>query len=192
MATSLDDYRALARASGARGPVVASAVGRFPIAMFGLAILLYVQRATDSFAVAGLVSAASLVGVAVGSVAQGRVIDRLGPTRALLAVAGLDALAVTALVVAVERATPVSLLVALAAVIGLTMPALPGASRALWSDLVPPGRGREAAYTYEAVSLEVFFILGPAAAALLYTMPWAAPASWWPRAPKCWAPSGSR
>ena len=56
---------------------------------------------------------------------------------------------------------------ACAVVVGLVQPALPGASRALWTRLVPPGRGRDAAYSYEAISLEVFFILGPALAALL-------------------------
>ena len=59
--------------------------------MFALATLLYVQRETGSFAVAGLVSAGSLVGVALGSVVQGRIIDRLGPTRPLLVAAVLFA-----------------------------------------------------------------------------------------------------
>ena len=44
---------------------------------------------------------------------------------------------------------------------------MPGASRALWTRLVPPGRSRDAAFSYEAISLEVFFILGPSLAALL-------------------------
>jgi hypothetical protein len=56
--------------------------------------------------------------------------------------------------------------------VGLVQPALPGASRALWASLVPPGPHREAAYTYEAISLEVFFILGPAVAAFLVLAPW--------------------
>ena len=60
----------------------------------------------------------------------------------------------------------------LALVSGLTQPALPAASRALWAVLLPPGPIRDAAYTYEAISLEVFFIIGPALAAFLVLAPW--------------------
>src|SRR5690606_11576709 len=65
---SLADYRAALTAPGAAVPVLASAVGRFPIAMLPLATLLYVQRATGSFAAAGVVSAGQMIGVAAGSV----------------------------------------------------------------------------------------------------------------------------
>ncbi|WP_345605729.1 MFS transporter [Pseudonocardia adelaidensis] len=169
---SLADYRAALTAPGAAVPVLASAVGRFPIAMLPLATLLYVQHETGSFAVAGLVSAGQMVGVASGAVAQGRVIDRLGPSRPLLLIVGVFVLAVTALVIAVETAQPVAVLVALATTAGIVRPALEGASRSLWTTLVPAGPARSAALTYEAISLEVFFILGPAIAAFLVAAPW--------------------
>lgn len=169
---SFADYRAALSAPGAVIPVLASALGRLPIAMFGLATLLYVQRMSGSFATAGLVSAGTLAGVSLGSVAQGRVMDRLGPTRPLLLVAVLFAVAVTALVAAIEVGRPLVVLGPLALLVGLTMPALPGASRSLWTELVPPGPRRDAAYGYEAISLEVFFILGPALAAFLVTARW--------------------
>jgi hypothetical protein len=89
-----------------------------------------------------------------------------------LVVTTLFGLAGVALVTAVESGQPVLLLVVLAVAAGLVQPALPGASRALWAVLVPPGPRRDAAYTYEAISLEVFFILGPAVAALLALAPW--------------------
>src|SRR5437660_1133441 len=38
--------------------------------------------------------------------------------------------------------------------------------------LAPAGRLRDAAFNYEAISLEVFFILGPSMAALLVLAPW--------------------
>lgn len=170
--TSLADYRAALTAPGARVPVLMSALARLPIAMYGLATLLYVQRVSGSFAVAGLVAAGTLAGVSVGSVAQGRLMDRVGATRPLLVLAVLFAAAVVALVAAVETARPVPLLVALALVSGLIQPAMPATSRALWSELLPPGPRRDAAYSYEAISLEVFFILGPALAAFLVMAPW--------------------
>jgi MFS family permease len=169
---SLSDYRIVLTAPGAPAPVIASVVGRLPIAMIGLATLLYVQRASGSFAAAGLVSAGLLVGEGTGAVLQGRLMDRRGATRLLILVAVLFGLAVAVLAAAVEADRPLPVLVALAVVAGLVQPALPGASRALWADLVPPGRLRSTAYGYEAISLEVFFILGPAIAAFLVAAPW--------------------
>jgi MFS family permease len=169
---SLSAYRAALSTPGATVPALFSVLGRLPVAMYTLATLLYLQGATGSFASAGLVSAGSLVGVALGSVVQGRIVDRLGPTRPLLVVAVLFAAAVAALVGAVEAGAPLYVLLAAAALTGATQPALPGASRALWGRLVPPGPLRAAAYGYEAISMEVFFILGPALAAFLVAAPW--------------------
>jgi hypothetical protein len=73
---------------------------------------------------------------------------------------------------AVEAGRPLPMLIGLALLAGLTQPAMPSASRALWTDLVPAGPQRSAAYSYEAISLEVFFIIGPAFAAFLIVLPW--------------------
>ncbi len=170
--SSLADYRAALTAPGAALPAVMSAVARLPIAMIGLATLLYVQRASGSFAAAGLVSAGLLIGVSCGSIVQGRLIDRVGPTRPLLVAAVAQAAAGVTLIAAVEARASLATLVACAVVVGFTSPAMPGASRALWGRLVPPGRHRDAAFSYEAISLEVFFILGPSLAALLVALPW--------------------
>lgn len=168
----LSDYRAVLTTRGARGPVLASLAARLPIAMVGFAVLLHVHDRTSSFAVAGTVAAGMLVGVAVGSVGQGRVIDRLGPTRPLLALTAVFAVAVTALVVGVERGVSTPVLTTLAAAAGLSQPMVASASRSLWGRLLPHGPLREAAYAYEAISMEVFFILGPGAAGLLMAAPW--------------------
>ncbi|MBN9113519.1 MAG: MFS transporter [Pseudonocardia sp.] len=172
MSVTLADYRAAVRTPGAALPVAGSALGRLPIAMYGLAVLLYVQRTTGSFASAGLVSAGILVGMSVGAVAQGRIMDRRGPAVLLLVVAALFATTSALLLVLIATDRPVGVLVAAAALSGAAMPALPGASRSLWTALLPPGPRREAGYGYEAISLEVFFILGPAVAAFLVTAPW--------------------
>jgi MFS family permease len=172
VSVSLADYRAAVSTPGAAVPVVTSAVGRFPVAMFSFATLLYVQRASGSFAVAGAVSAGSLVGVALGSVLQGRLMDRRGPSGVLLTVATLFLLGAGGLVAAVETRAALPVVVAVSLLTGLAMPAMPGASRALWERLVPAGPRREAAYSYEAISLEVFFVLGPGVAALLASTPW--------------------
>ena len=168
----LADYRAVLGTPGALVPVIGSLLARLPIAMLGLALLLYVQRETGSFALAGLMSAGALIGVASGSVVQGRVMDRVGPTVPLLVACGLFAVAETAGVLAIEAHAPAGVLVALAFGIGVSQPTVGSASRALWTRLVPPGSARQAAYAYEAISMEVFFILGPALAGLIIAVPW--------------------
>ncbi|MEU0464677.1 MFS transporter [Amycolatopsis sp. NPDC006131] len=170
--TSLADYRAALTTPGATRPMVASILARLPIAMIGLSALLYVQQEMGSFAVAGLVSASSLVGVAVGSVVQGRLIDRFGPTRPLLSTAAMFAVILVTLALAIEAHAATLVLVALAFGIGITEPMVGSASRALWGRLVPSEATRNAAYAYEAISMEVFFILGPGLAGLLVAAPW--------------------
>ncbi|WP_436501964.1 MFS transporter [Actinokineospora sp. HUAS TT18] len=156
-----------------RTPVLGSALARLPIIWVSLSLLLYVERKTGSFAAAGLASGAALIGVAAGSVIQGRLIDRLGPTRPLLIATGAFGLFVSATILAVELLVPVPLLAVVAFGIGATQPLVGAASRALWERMVPAGPARTAGYAYEAISLEVFFILGPGIAGLLIAAPWA-------------------
>ena len=170
---SIADFRAALTTPGARTPVLTSLLARMPIAMVGLSLLLYVQRETGSFAIAGFVSAGTLVGVAIGAVGQGRIMDRNGPTRPLLVMSALFVVASIAGIAAIEAAMPGPVLVGLGWFIGLTQPMIGSASRALWTHLLPPGRVRTAAFAYEAISLEVFFILGPAVAGILVAAPWA-------------------
>ncbi|HVW44984.1 MAG TPA: MFS transporter [Amycolatopsis sp.] len=170
---SLADYRAALTIPGSRRPVIASLLARLPIAMIGLSAMLYVQRETGSFAVAGFVSAGSLVGVAAGSVVQGRLIDRFGPTRPLLAVTALFAVALTALALFIEEHAATPVLVLLGWGIGITEPMVGSASRALWGRLTTDERTKNAAFAYEAISMEVFFILGPGLAGVLVAAPWA-------------------
>lgn len=170
---SIADFRAALTTPGARTPVLTSLLARMPIAMVGLSLLLYVQRQTSSFTIAGFVSAGTLIGVAIGAVAQGRIMDRNGPTRPLLIMSALFVASSIAQIAAIATNRPAPVLVALGCLIGLTQPMIGSASRALWTHLLPPGPIRHAAFAYEAISLEVFFILGPAIAGILVAAPWA-------------------
>lgn len=169
---SLADYRAALSTPGASAPVLTSLLARLPIAMIGIALLLYVERETGTFAAAGLVSASVLAGVACGSVVQGRVMDRIGPSLPLRVMSGVFGVLVTSEILAIESHAPVAVLTALAFAVGITQPNVGSASRALWTRLLPSGTTRDAAYSYEAISMEVFFILGPGLAGLLVALPW--------------------
>lgn len=141
--------------------------------MASISFLIYIQRETGTFSEAGAVSGSALAGLAFGSVLQGKLIDRWGPTRALAGVMGVFAFVAGACFLAVDAHLAVQYLIVAAFAFGLTQPSISSASRGLWGRLAPAGRIREAAYTYEAISLEIFFILGPALAGILATMPWA-------------------
>ena len=163
-------YAALLRLPGARGPVIASAVGSMPIGMFGLAILLLAEDATGSFAVAGRVVGAFGIGNAVGAVAQGRLMDRLGQTRVLRVAAVMHALACGALVLAALEGAGTGVLYGCAAAGGLALPQLPAAMRSLWSTLARDGEQRETAYAMVSIVFEVSVITAPALAAAIVAL----------------------
>ncbi|WP_035304061.1 MFS transporter [Actinokineospora inagensis] len=168
----LADYRAALSTPGARGPALASLLGRLPVAMVGISMLLYLRQTTGSYATASMVSAATLIGLAIGSVAQGRIMDRIGPAHPLLITTALFAVFVAGTFAATESGAPTPVLVVLGVCVGTTEPVIASASRALWTRVTPVGPVRDAALTYEAISMEVFFILGPAISGLLIAAPW--------------------
>jgi predicted MFS family arabinose efflux permease len=154
-------------------PVAAwSLLGRFGFSMSNLSLLMYVTARTESYAVAGTISAAGLIGTAAGIIAQSRLLDRYGPTRTLLTCTAPYALLSAAVILAIHAGVPTLPLAVLAVVQCAALPTVQVASRAMWARLAPAGPVREAAYSYEAISFEVCWLLGPAVAAVLATTLW--------------------
>jgi MFS family permease len=83
-------YARILRMPGVATIVAATVVGRLPIGISGLAILLYVQEVSGSFAAAGACAGALALGSAAGAPLQGRLIDWRGE-RALLPLAFVHA-----------------------------------------------------------------------------------------------------
>ncbi|RZU66581.1 MFS transporter [Microterricola gilva] len=166
-------FAAMMRLPGVPWFMATSAVARLPIAMASIAFLLYVQRMTGTFADSGLVSGCVLLGVAFGTVAQGRLIDAFGMRRTLAPVLVLFSLVAAMNFAVVELRAPVAVLAASALLFGVTQPSVSPASRSVWATELPSGRMLDAALSYEAISLEIFFILGPALAGGLAALPWA-------------------
>src|SRR5687768_15841758 len=100
----------------------ASIVGRLPIGMTGLAILLLVQDASGSFAVGGAATGAYVAGLACVAPGLGRWIDRRGPRGALLASGALFPAALCSLVLAVGLQAPALVVLACAAAAGASFP----------------------------------------------------------------------
>lgn len=158
-------YQALLRERDLRRTFVASVLGRVPIGVSGLAILLLVQGASDSFARGGAAAACYVVGLAAVAPALGRMIDRYGPHRLLLASALLFPASLIALVVAVERQMALPAL-AFAATAGASFPPISVCVRTYFRRRLGDGPLIAAAYSAESVLIELIFIGGPMLVAL--------------------------
>src|SRR5918992_1097866 len=155
MTSGMARYRALLGLPGARVPIVASASGSLAI---------------GSFADAGRVVGAFGLANALGAVAQGRLMDRLGQPRVLRAAGIGHALAVAAFVVAAERGAGTAVLLLCAVAAGGCVPQLPAAMRSLWSVLVEDEERRQAAYALVSIVFEVSVVTAPALVAAIATV----------------------
>lgn len=162
---SLDRYRALFAQRDLRRTFAASIVGRLPIGLTGLAVLLLVQQTSASFARGGAAAACYVVGLAAVAPAIGRAIDRYGPRRMLLASGLLFPSALVGLVVAVAQGAA-WLALAFAAAAGASFPPITVCVRTYFRRRLGDDALLSAAYSAESVLIELIFILGPMLVAL--------------------------
>jgi MFS family permease len=131
--------------------------GRLPAGMTVVAIALALHGAGAPYTRIGLTTAAYAVAAAVGGPVLGRLVDRAGQPRVLLASASVAACGYVALAVA-----PGNPAVALAgaAVAGLAMPPLEPCLRSLWPDIVAPA-ALETAYALDSAAQQILYVAGP-------------------------------
>lgn len=171
---SLDRYRTLLREPGLAAAIAASFVGRLPIGMAVLSILLFVQQSQQSFARAGVASALYVTGVCVAAPFIGRMIDRMGPGRLLRFGAMAYPLALGVLILAVQQGANDWLLGAAAFVAGAVFPPVPTTIRALLRRLLRDPDHLQTAYSLDSVMMETVFILGPGVVSIFSALLWPA------------------
>src|SRR5215213_9864201 len=159
MAVAATSPRAILSTPGIRRTYGTSLVARLPMGAHGLVLLLFVHQLTGSYALGGAASGAFALSLALSSPPLGRLIDRHGQTRVLVPLALSQGVVHTALATA-PHATPPALLLAGAVAVGLLLPPMAAAARALWSDLLDRD-ALPAAYALEAAVLEAVYIVGP-------------------------------
>jgi MFS family permease len=173
---SLQGYVALFARGDLRRTFVLSILGRLPIGLTGLAILLLVQISTGSFARGGAAAACYVVGLAAIAPALGRVIDRYGPRRILVASGVLFPSALIALAAAVAHAPFLTLVFAAAA--GATFPPITVCVRTYFRRHLGGDPLLAAAYSAESFLIETIFIAGPMIVAAFVALASATAAVW--------------
>ena len=152
--------------------MLASVVGRLPMGIAGLAILLYVQGGTGSFAAAGLVSALYVIGVAAIAPLVGRMIDRLGPRPLLLAGALIYPAALIAMVLLVEARAQPAWIAGAALLAGGMLPPITIGMRTLFPRMLEDSGLLQTAYSIDSILVESIFVAGPAIIALFVALDW--------------------
>ncbi len=157
----LSAYRRVLATPGSAAFSAAGAVARLPASMAGLGIVLLVKQHTDSYGLAGAVSAAYIVASAVAGPAVARLADRLGQAVVLRVVSAVFALGVAGFLTAIETDAPRWTYFVLAGVAGLGAPQAGAMVRARWTHALRGRPGLDTAFALEAVVDEAVFVAGP-------------------------------
>jgi predicted MFS family arabinose efflux permease len=167
---SLTRYARLLESRELRQTIAVSLLGRLPIGISGLAILLLIQSTTGSFAAGGAASGCYVAGLAAIAPVLGRLIDRYGPRLTLLASGIAFPAALLALVGAVSDGGATWLTLACAAAAGAAFPPITVCMRTYLKRRLADDALLAAAYSLESVLIETIFIVGPVLVALFVAL----------------------
>ena len=167
---SLSSYRSVLARPGALRFSAAGLVGRLPLAMAGLGIVLLVQAETGSYGVAGAVSAAYLAANAVLAVPMGRLVDRWGQGLVLSATSLAFGASMVMLIVTIQTDWSIATTYVAAAVAGASLPPIDACVRTRWAHVLDESHEVETAFALEAVVDESVFITGPILVTVLATL----------------------
>ncbi|WP_445149788.1 MFS transporter [Baekduia sp. Peel2402] len=156
----MGNYGPVLSAPGARRLLFSSVAGRLPLGM-SLAILLLIRDATGGFGTAGAVVGAYGIAASACGPLLGRLVDRTGQAKVLLACALANAAALVAIVAAAHAGAPTAALVALGALTGACLPPIAACVRVLWPELVTDPQARETAFALDATVQELVWTSGP-------------------------------
>jgi MFS family permease len=163
-------YRDLFSMPGVKGFVITGFIGRMPMAMLGIGVVLLISALTGSYATAGAVSATVAVAYAVAAPLSGRLVDMFGQARVLIPLVLLHGAALVALMLLARYQAPVWTLYASGAVAGGAATSLGSMVRARWTYLFGGSARLHTAFSFESVADEVIFVSGPTIVTALATM----------------------
>ena len=139
---------------------LASCVARLPMGALGLLLVLHTKDLTGSYGRGGVAAGVYALSVGLSSPALARWVDRRGQT-AVLRIGGLVTAAAITVVALLPSDAPFGAILAASAIAGIAQPPTGACMRAVWPVLVEDPEQRHAAYSLEAVILEVVYMFGP-------------------------------
>ncbi|MGX1886810.1 MFS transporter [Streptomyces sp. NPDC055287] len=164
-------FRAVLRHRYCSRLLIASVVGRLPLGMVPIALILTARADGHSLATASLLAALYGISPALGLPLLGRLADLRGLPLPCHLGAGLVATALGALAVFGTHNLPFAALCA--ALAGAGCPPLEGGLRSLWPTLLPNAAHVRTAYTLDSSTQEIVYVTGPALAIMMAT--WLSP-----------------
>jgi len=176
--SAIADYRRLWGAAGLSFVAVAY-LGRIPLAMSQMGVLLLVAQATGRYGIAGATAGALAVANAIGAPVFGGLADRIGQRPVVLGQSVAGSLGLLSIVLCADAGVSSAVLVVVAAVTGLVLPQVGPLARVRWRPVLrrrlKQGRIREdevdrfvdLAFSYEGAGDEASFVLGPALVGVL-------------------------
>jgi MFS family permease len=162
-------YLHLLRLPGAARFSITAAIGRTPMAMFGLGSVLLLRATTGQYGLAGTIAGAGSIGYAVSAPRIARYADHLGQRRVLRPLVAIFAVATVVFVTCAEMHAPVWALFITGMLAGSSMPSLGSMVRTRWSHLLAGSPALHSAFALESVADEMIFVAGPAIVTLLAT-----------------------
>lgn len=162
-------YGRILRRPGALSFSVAGLIARFPMSMVGISTILAVQGLYGSYSAAGVVSAANIVGAAVGAPVLARLVDQHGQLRIMAPAVVASALSLLGLMAATQQRAALWVLVVLSALAGGLAGSMGSLVRSRWTGILDHPDDVHTAFSLEAAFDEVAFIIGPVLATALCT-----------------------
>lgn len=163
-------YRALLRIVGPAYILVAF-LGRIPLAMSQLGVLVLVSEATGRYGVGGAAAGILAVANAVGSPIFGSLSDRFGQRPVVLVQSLVGAAGLAGVVAVTDPEASQGAIFGMAALTGFAMPQVGPLARVRWRPITrDKGDQRrlvDAAFSYEGAADEASFVLGPATIGVL-------------------------
>jgi MFS family permease len=164
----LGRYLAVLRTPGVARVALFAATSRLPFAIVPLSVVLLMREEGYQYGQIGAVVGAEALAVGVTAGFVGRLVDRVGRRPVILVMGAATTLVLCAEAIGILSGAAVWLLVTLAALHGATIPPVSASMRSLWSQLVPE-ETLESAFAFDAIQLELVFVIGPLIAASLAT-----------------------
>lgn len=157
-------YRELLSRPGVNQVLWSQLLARFAFGMQTITIIIHLERTFDNYSVAGLAIGASTVGGAVAAPILGQWMAKFGIRPIILTCTFLAPIFML-LIGFFPMTQSMSILYAL--LLGVTLPPIQPAARAVYPTLVENETQRNALYSVDAILQEIIWIVGPVLATLM-------------------------